>query len=109
MCTSPPPSDGVTGRKLRFNDVFILFPTHVPNCPMVQELRRLRVPVKVLDINDATSVNDVARAKRNHVTAAWYSEVHGLERRLVFGVEGQDKKASFFSMSRCTSQVFWFV
>ncbi|KAL8612988.1 hypothetical protein ACOMHN_001071 [Nucella lapillus] len=95
--------------QLQYRDVFLLTrnrPNH--NTPLVCELRRHNIPVKVVTPSEPlSSITAVALAQINEVVVTDHDTISGLERRVVFGMDDQGR-IKLWGMSRCTDQLYWF-
>lgn len=91
-----------------------------PALGIVRALRESSVPVRVLTPqNTETDLREVALAVKDEVTVSDYDTVAGLERRVVVGIEGEEKKRAAVekiryivasrldAISRCTAQLVW--
>lgn len=91
-----------------------------PALGMVRALRENGIPVKVLTREGHTEddLRKVALAVEDVVTMTDYETVSGLERRVVIGIEGKDRKRAadgeryvdanrLHAISRCTAQLVW--
>ncbi|XP_025091212.1 uncharacterized protein LOC112562280 isoform X2 [Pomacea canaliculata] len=100
--SSPPP--------LKYRDVLVLCPHPHTDTPFVRALRDRDLPVQIVpEKPDDDMIRAVALATRDVVTVSHWTNVHGLERKVIVGLAPD---AGVYhrlqQMSRCTAQLIWF-
>ncbi|PVD32280.1 hypothetical protein C0Q70_07713 [Pomacea canaliculata] len=97
--SSPPP--------LKYRDVLVLCPHPHTDTPFVRALRDRDLPVQIVpEKPDDDMIRAVALATRDVVTVSHWTNVHGLERKVIVGLAPD---AGVYhrlqQMSRCTAQL----